>query len=61
MRLFHLVQQDDAVGLAPHGLGQLTALVVAHVSRRRADQTADGELLHVFAHIDSNHVLLIVK
>ena len=31
-------KQHHAVGLAPHGLGELAALVIAHVSWRRADQ-----------------------
>ena len=37
------------VGLAAHRLGQLAALLVAHVSRRRADQAGDRVFLHVFA------------
>ena len=61
MRLFHLVQKDHAVGLAAHGLGELSAFLIAHISRRCADQAADGELLHVLAHVDADHVLLVVK
>ena len=48
-------------GLAAHSLGQLAALLVAHISRRRADQTGDGVLLHIFGHVDADHVLLVVK
>ena len=47
--LLDLVEQDDAVGPAAHGLGELAALVVADVAGRRADQAADGVLLHVLA------------
>ena len=61
MRLLDLVEQHDAVRFAPHGLGQLAALVVADVSRRCADKTRDGELLHVLGHIDTHDVVLIVK
>ena len=61
MRLFDLVEEDDAVRLSPHGLGQLTALVIADVSRRRADQTRDGELLHILTHVDAHDVVLVVK
>jgi hypothetical protein len=32
--LLDLVQQQHAVGLAPHGLGQLAALVVSDVAGR---------------------------
>ena len=52
MGLFHLVEQHHAVGLPADGLGQLATFLVAHVSGRRADQTADGEFLNVFGHID---------
>ena len=61
MGLLHLVEQHHAVGLSADGLGQLAAFLVAHVSGRRADQTADGEFLHVFGHIDPHQVVLVVK
>ena len=35
----HLVQQDHLVGPTPHGLGQLTALLVPHLSRAHAQKT----------------------
>ena len=38
MGLFDLVEQHHAVRLAAHGLGELAALLIAHISRRRADQ-----------------------
>ena len=34
---------------APHGLGEVAALLVADVARRRADQARDGVLLHELA------------
>ena len=34
VRLLDLVKEHDGEGLATNGFGQLTALVVAHVSRR---------------------------
>src|SRR5215216_1109697 len=34
----YLVEEDDRVGTAPHLLGELPALVVADVARRRTDQ-----------------------
>ena len=40
VRLLDLVEQDHAVGLAAHRLGQVAALLVADVARRRADQAA---------------------
>ena len=61
MGLLHLVKEDDRVGLAAHSLSQLAALLIAHISRRRTDQTADGEFLHILAHVDPHQVLLAVK
>ena len=37
VRLLDLVEENHAVGLAAHGLGELAALLVAHVPGRRAD------------------------
>jgi len=55
VRLLDLVEEDDGVGLAAHGLGELAALVVADVARRRADQTGHAVLLHVLRHVDADH------
>ncbi|GIW09631.1 MAG: hypothetical protein KatS3mg061_0688 [Dehalococcoidia bacterium] len=51
--LLDLVEQDDAVGLAPHRLGELAALVVAHVAGRRAHQPRNGVALHELGHVDA--------
>ena len=59
--LFDLIKQHDAVRMAAHGLGQLAALLIADISRRRTDQARDAEFLHVLGHVDTDHVLLIVK
>ena len=61
VRLFDFVKQHHRIGLSAHGLGQLAALLVAHVSRRRSDQAGHGEFLHVLAHVDAYHGLLVVK
>jgi hypothetical protein len=61
MRFFDLVEENHRVGSAPDSFGQLAALVIAHVTRRRADQPCHGVLLHVLAHIDAHHRLLIVE
>jgi hypothetical protein len=37
------------------------ALLVAHVSRRRADEAGDGVLLHVFGHVDAHEVILGIE
>ena len=61
MCLLDLVEQNDAVGTPTHGLGQLAALVIAHVSGRGTDETLHAELFHVLGHVDAHHVLLAVE
>ena len=61
MRFFDLVKQNDGIRSAAHGFGQLAALLVAHISGRRTDQTRHGELLHILRHIDAHQILFIVK
>ena len=61
VRLLDFIEQHDRVGLAPHGLGELSALVVTDVSRRRTDQTRDAVTLLVFAHVDSRHHRVVVE
>ena len=61
MGLLDLVEQQHAVGLAAHRLGQLAALVVADVARRRTDQARDRVLLHVLGHVDPDHRVLVAE
>ncbi len=50
MRLLDFVKEDHGVGLPPHRLGELPALVVADVTRRRPNHPRHTVLLHVFAY-----------
>ncbi len=61
MRLFDFVQKNNAVGTAAYRFGELTALIIAHISRRRPDKAGHTVLFHVFAHINANHAALIIK
>ena len=61
VRLLDLVQQDHAVGLAAHELGQVAALLVADVARRRADQPRDRVPLLELGHVDADQMLLGVE
>src|ERR1700690_1528841 len=54
MRLFNLIQKNDRVRSAADSLGQLAALCVAYVSRRRADQFRNRVLLHVLGHVEAD-------
>ncbi len=61
MCLLDLVEEHDGVGSPAHRLGELPALLVADVSRRRADQPGDRVLLHVLRHIEAHHGALVIK
>src|SRR5256714_6387028 len=61
MRLLYLVEEDDAVGAASDGLGQLPALLVADVTGRCSDHARDGVLLHVLRHVEAYHRPLVVE
>ena len=61
VRLLDLVEEDDRVRLAAHGLGELAAFVVADVARRRADEPGHGVLLHVLRHVDLDHRVLVAE
>ena len=61
VRLFDFVEQDEAVGLAPHGLGELSALFIADVSGGRAYQARDGEFLHELGHVDADERVLTAE
>ena len=61
MRFLDLIEQDDAVRTTAHGLCELAALIVADVSRRRANEARYAVLLHVLRHIDADHAALIIE
>ena len=56
--LLDLIEEDHLVRPAADHLGQLPALLIAG---RRPDQTRDGELLHVLAHVDPSHRLVVIE
>src|ERR1017187_7806534 len=59
--LLDLVEENDGIGPPAHGLGELSALVVTDVARRRANHAAHGMLLLVFRHVEPDHRRLIVE
>src|SRR5262245_39809301 len=61
MRLLDLVEEDDRIRPAANRLGQMAALVVAYVARRRADQPRDRMLLHELRHVEPHHRALVVE
>ena len=57
MRLLYLVEEHHAVGPAAYLLRKLAGLVIADISRGRADDARDGEFLHKFAHVEPYQAL----
>src|ERR671921_1181390 len=55
MGLLDLVEEDDAVGTAPHLLRELSGLLVADVAGRGADEPGDGVGLLKLGHVYPDH------
>ncbi len=61
MRLLDFVEQHHAVGLVSHGLGELSAIVISYVARRRSKQACHRVVLLVFAHVDAHYHVAAVE
>ena len=61
MSLLDLVEEHYGIGLAPYSLGQLSTLVISHVSRRRTDESRHTVFLLILAHVDTSHHRLVVE
>ena len=61
MSLLDLVEEHHAERLAAHLLGELAALLVADIARRRAEEPGSGVLLGVLAHIQLDQRVLVAE
>ena len=61
MCFLDFIEQDNRVGLAPDGFGQLATLIISYVSGRRTDESGYRELLLILAHVDTRHHILVVE
>ncbi len=61
MRLLDLVEQHDAIRVAPHAFGQLAAFLVADIARGRADEAGHRMAFRVFAHVDAHERVLVAE
>ena len=61
MSLFNLIEKNHAVGLTANLFGELTALVISDVARRRAYELGDCVFLHELGHIKSYHCAFIAE
>ncbi len=59
--LLDLVEDHDGVRAAAQGFGQLTGIVVADVSGRRADQAAGGMAFHELGHVQLDQGFLAAE
>src|SRR5262245_41678963 len=56
MGFFHLIQEDDAIRLAPYGFRSAGSFAVPYPTRRRAGEPRDVHLLLVLRHVEDHHV-----
>ena len=61
MRLLNLIKQNHRIRTPPHRLGQLPALFVADIPRRRANQPRNRMPLHVLRHINANQRVFVIE
>jgi len=61
MSLFDFIEQYYGIGTSSYRFGQLPALFIADVSRRRTDQSAHIVLLHEFAHVQPDERILVTE
>ena len=51
MRFLNLIKYDNGIRLASDGFGQLTSIIIAHISRWRTYQSTDSMSFHEFRHV----------
>src|SRR5215207_3044580 len=61
MRLLDLVEQHHAERLPAHLLGELAALLVTDITRRRTEQPRCGVLLGVLTHVELDQRVLVAE
>ena len=61
MCLLNLIEKYHRIWFSADCLGQLSALLITDISRRRSDQTGHRILLHIFTHINTDHCIFIIK
>ncbi len=59
--LLDFVEEDDGVGSPANRFGKKSALLVANVARRSADESCDRVPFHKLRHIHPNHRPLVVE
>ena len=61
MCFLDLIKKYNRIWFSSDCFCQLSAFIVSNISRRSSDQSGHGIFLHVLTHIDTDHILLIVK
>ena len=57
----HLVKQHHRIGLPSDGLRKLPSLLIANIAGRRSNQAGYGIFFHIFAHVDTHHIVFVVE
>ena len=61
MGLLNLVKEHHGIGLPADPLGELAALLVAHIARRGADEAGHRVPLHILRHVDADDGALVAE
>ena len=61
MGFLDFIKQYDLIGTPSHRFGKSAALLIAHITGRGTNQTGNGVLLHVLAHVNPQEGALVVE
>ena len=61
MCFLNLIEKYNTVWFTADCLSKLATLLISYISRRRSNQSGYRILLHVLTHINSDHILFIIK
>ena len=57
----NLIKKHNGIRFSPHCFSKLTTFVIPYISRRRSDKTGYRIFLHIFTHINTDHIIFIIK
>jgi len=61
VRLFDLIKEHDGIRVPAHGLCELAALIISHITGWRTDHSCHSVPFLVFAHVQPNHGALVIE
>ena len=61
MSLLNLIKEDYGIRFSSYSFCKLSSFLISYISRRRSDQSGHRIFLHILTHINTDHILFIIK